>query len=272
MKSSVTISLVNEARGGPFVYWADVQEACKEAKSLGFTGIEIFAPGPEALAKSEAAKIATDHGLKIAALGTGGGWVLHKWTLTSPDEKIRNNARDFIARMIEAGAPHGAPAIIGSLQGRHCESVDQVQAHAYLEEALVYLSQKAKSAGTILLFEPLNRYESNLIRTVEEGMALVSKVGQSGSLKLLCDLFHMNIEETNIADSLRKCGAMVGHVHLADSNRKPAGLGHTDFKPIAAALKEINYQGFVSAEALPLPDSSKAANHTIDCFNRYFKS
>ena len=103
-------------------------------------------------------------------------------------------------------------------------------------------------------------------------MALVSKVGQSGSLKLLCDLFHMNIEETNIADSLRKCGAMVGHVHLADSNRKPAGLGHTDFKPIAAALKEINYQGFVSAEALPLPDSSTAANHTIDCFNRYFKS
>lgn len=103
-------------------------------------------------------------------------------------------------------------------------------------------------------------------------MSLISRVGQSGSLKLLCDLFHMNIEETNIADSLRKCGEMVGHVHLADSNRKPAGLGHTDFKPIAAALKEINYQGFVSAEALPLPDSSKAAHHTIDCFNRYFKS
>ena len=80
MKSSVTLSLVNEARGGPFVYWSDVREACKEAKALGFTGIEVFAPGPEAFAKSEAAKIASDHGLKIAALGTGGGWVLHQWT------------------------------------------------------------------------------------------------------------------------------------------------------------------------------------------------
>lgn len=271
MKSSVTISLVNEARGGPFVYWADVLEACKEAKALGFTGIEVFAPGPEAFNKSETAKIATDHGLKIAALGTGGGWVLHQWTLTSPDEKVRTNAKNFIAQMIEAGAPFGAPAIIGSLQGRHCASVDPLQAHAYLEEALVYLSQKAKSLGTILLFEPLNRYESNLIRTVEEGMSLISKVGESNSLKLLCDLFHMNIEESNIADSLKKCGAMLGHVHLADSNRKPAGLGHTDFNPIAAALKEIAYQGFVSAEALPLPDSAKAAKHTIDCFNRYFK-
>ena len=271
MKSSVTLSLVNEARGGPFVYWSDVREACKEAKALGFIGIEVFAPGPEAFAKSEAAKIASDHGLKIAALGTGGGWVLHQWTLTSPEEKVRTNARDFIARMIEAGAPFGAPAIIGSLQGRHSEAVDQAKAHAYLEEALIYLSQKAKSVGTVLLFEPLNRYESNLIRTVEEGMVLISKLGQSGSLKLLCDLFHMNIEETNIAEALRKCGAMVGHVHLADSNRKPAGLGHTDFQPIAAALKDIAYQGFISAEALPLPDSSKAAKHTIDCFNRYFK-
>ena len=270
MKSSITISLVNEARGGPFVYWSDVQEACKEAKALGFTGIEIFAPGPEALAKSEAGKIANDHGLKIAALGTGGGWVLHKWTLTSPEEKIRIHAKDFIERMIEAGAPYGAPAIIGSLQGRYCETVDQFQAHAYLEEALNYLSQKAKNVGTVLLLEPLNRYESNLIRTIDDGMSLISKVGQSDSLKLLCDLFHMNIEETNIADSLRKCGKMVGHVHLADSNRKPAGLGHTDFKPIADALKEIAYQGYISAEALPLPDSSKAAKHTIDCFNRYF--
>lgn len=271
MKSSATISLVNEARGGPFIYWEDIQGACKEAKALGFTGIEIFSPGPEALAKSEAAKIANDHGLKIAALGTGGGWVLHKWTLTSPDEKIRNNARDFIARMIEAGAPFGAPAIIGSLQGRHSESVDQAQAHAYLEDALIYLSQKAKSVGTVLLFEPLNRYESNLIRTIEEGMTLISKVGQTDSLRLLCDLFHMNIEETNMADSLKKCGAILGHVHLADSNRKPAGLGHTDFQPIAAALKDIAYQGYISAEALPLPNSSKAAKHTIDCFNRYFK-
>lgn len=271
IKSSITISLVNEARGGPFVYWDDIRAACKEAKELGFTGIEIFAPGPEVLTKSEAAKIVADHGLQISALGTGGGWVLHKWTLTSPEEKVRVNARNFIASMIEAGAPFGAPAIIGSLQGRHSEAVDPLLAHSYLEEALDFLSAKAKNAGTFLLFEPLNRYESNLVRTIDEGMALVNKIGQKDHLKLLCDLFHMNIEEADIAASLIKCGTMVGHVHLADSNRKPAGLGHTDFGPISLALKQIGYRGYVSAEALPLPDSSKAARHTIDCFNRHFK-
>ncbi len=271
MKSSVTISLVNEARGGPFIYWEDIKVACKEAKELGFSAVEVFAPSPDILLKSEAAKIAYDYGLAISALGTGGGWVLHKLTLTSPDPAVRLKARNFILSMMEAGAPLNAPAIIGSLQGRFGDGVDLQTALTFLQDSLAFLSEKAKILGTVLLFEPLNRYESNLVRTIDEGISLVRKSDTSNSLRLLCDLFHMNIEEVNLADSLRTCGPLVGHVHLADSNRKPAGLGHTDFEPIASALKEIRYEGYISAEALPFPDSSSAAKHTIHCFNHYFK-
>jgi hypothetical protein len=80
MLSSVTISLVPEARGGPFVFWDDVVAGCTEAKKFGFDAVEIFAPGPEELKKTNALKIVQDHGLKLAALGTGGAWVRHQWT------------------------------------------------------------------------------------------------------------------------------------------------------------------------------------------------
>ena len=73
----------------------------------------------------------------------------------------------------------------------------------------------------------------------------------------------MSIEESNIADAIRAAGSQIGHVHLADSNRRPAGLGHTDFKPVFAALKEIGYGGYVSAEAFPYPNPEAAAEQTI---------
>ena len=85
-------------------------------------------------------------------------------------------------------------------------------------------------------------------------------------MKLLCDLFHMNIEEADLAAALRRAGPLVGHVHFADSNRRAIGFGHTDLAPIIAALRDIGYAGYLSAEILPLPDSDAAAAQTIASF------
>jgi sugar phosphate isomerase/epimerase len=87
-------------------------------------------------------------------------------------------------------------------------------------------------------------------------------------VKLLADLYHMNIEEVNLAEAIRKVGPLVGHVHFADSNRKAAGMGHTDFASIVVALREVGYSGYLSAEVLPLPDSDTAAKQTIESFRK----
>ena len=81
----------------------------------------------------------------------------------------------------------------------------------------------------------------------------------------------MNIEEEDIAQTLRDAGARVGHVHFADSNRHAVGFGHTEMAPIVAALKDIDFHGFVSAECLPLPDSLAAAQKTIAAFRKWFR-
>ena len=186
-------------------------------------------------------------------------------TLTHPDAATRVKAREFIRDIIDFAGPFHAPAIIGSMQGRSGEGVELPTARGYLADALELLGEHAKQYDVPLIYEPLNRYETNLSNTLESGSKLLRSLS-TNNVVLLADLFHMNIEEINIADSLRTAGKHVGHVHFVDSNRRAAGFGHIDFAPIASALHEINFAGFASAEALPFPDPDMAAEQTIHAF------
>ena len=123
-----------------------------------------------------------------------------------------------------------------------------------------------QSRDVPILYEPLNRYETNLCNTLADGAELVSHVP---NVKLLADLYHMNIEEASLPESIRSHGSLIGHVHFADSNRRAAGLGHTDFAPIVAALRNVGYAGYLSAEVLPLPDAATAAKQTIESFRKH---
>ncbi|MCA1684990.1 MAG: sugar phosphate isomerase/epimerase [Planctomycetia bacterium] len=269
VRSSVTVSLVPEARGGPFVFWDDLPEACREAKALGFDAVEVFPTSAEDLDERELRAVLSDNGLCLAAMGTGAGWLRRRLTLTLPDPAGRARARDFIRAIIELAGSFGAPAIIGSMQGRSTDEVDPDAAYGYLTDALEELAGHAGSLGVPLVYEPLNRYETNLINTILGGVTHLNRHSIK-NVVLLADLFHMNIEESDIAEAIRAGAGYIGHVHYVDSNRRPVGSGHLDFAPIAAALAEIGYEGYVSAEALPWPDSHTAAVTTISAFRRDF--
>jgi len=269
IRSAITVSLVPEARGGPFVYWDDLSAACAKAAAFGFDAIEVFPRTVDAVNVKQLTSLLKRHKLKVAAMGTGAGWVVHKLRLTDPAPRVRARARDFVAGIIELAGQFNAPAIVGSMQGRY-EGETREAAMGWLREALEHLGARAHALGFPLLFEPLNRYETNLVRSVAEGLELL-KTLPSRQVKLLVDLFHANIEEVVIADSIRLAGPDLGHVHLADSNRRAAGFGHTDFGPIADALREVTYDGYVSAEVFPLPDSDIAAQQTMAGFRQWFR-
>jgi sugar phosphate isomerase/epimerase len=271
IRSSVTVSLVTEARGGPFVFWDDLTAACRTAKTLGFDAIEVFPPSAAALDVGLLRKLLSDHGLTLAAVGTGGGWVRERLHLCLPDPKARRNAREFIRAIVETAASLGAPAVIGSMQGKSSEEVDRATALNYLGEALEDLGECAAGLGTRLVYEPLNRYETNLASTLADASRLLAALSTK-NVVLLADLFHMNIEEQDPASAIRAAARLIGHVHFVDSNRRPAGFGHTDFAPIAAALGDIGYDGFVSAEAFPYPDPEAAARATIDAYREFFRT
>jgi len=270
-RSAITVSLVEEARGGPFVFWDGLADAFERASALGYDAVEIFAPGPDVVDRDELKRLVQTSGLKVAAVGTGAGMVKHGLSLTDPDPKRRGAAQDFVRSMIDFGGAFSAPAIIGSMQGRYGGDVNHAQALDLLAESLEPLASHAATHGVPLVYEALNRYETNLITTVADGVAFLKSLS-TNNVKLLADLFHMNIEEADVAAAIRTGAGVIGHVHFVDSNRRAAGLGHTDFQPIADALREIGYDGYLCAEAFPLPDSQTAAVKTIESYNRLFRS
>ena len=271
IRSAVTVSLVNEARGGPFVFWDDLPAACRKAAELGFDAVELFAPSPDAVNIDSLKTLLEEHKLHVAAVGTGAGMVIHGLSLTDPNAEKRSAAKNFIRQMVGFGAAFGAPAIIGSMQGKWGGDLSRDAALELLSEALNELGQEAESQNVPLIYEPLNRYETNLITRIADGMKLLESLSTK-NVKLLADLFHMNIEEADLAEAIRAGKGHIGHVHFVDSNRQAVGLGHIDFAPIADALKETGYEGYVSAEAFPLPDSDTAAEKTIEAFKKYFTS
>lgn len=274
LSSALTICLVEEARGGPFVLHqpptvAGLESAMRWAAELGYDGVEVFPPSPSAAEwpAGELARLTGRHGLRLAAVGTGAGWVRHRLHLCHPDAAVRRAAEEFIAGIVDLAGGVGAPAIIGSLQGSSGADVPRGAALEHLAGALERLAARARTHGQVLLYEPLNRYETNLFNRQAEAAAFLTDRGLD-DVRLLCDLFHMNIEEEDLAATLRACAGWVGHVHFADSNRRAVGLGHTPMEPVIAALRAIGYDGFLSAEVLPLPTPLDAARLTIAHFRR----
>ena len=265
----VTVALVPEVRQGPFVFHGGLASCLACARAFGFRAVEIFPPSAAALDEEPLRRTLKRHGLTLAAVGTGAGYVLHGLHLLASNRRQRAAAVGFIREIIDRAGGLGAPAIIGSMQGSIPPGVRRETAQDQLAETLAELAQRAAGHGTTLLVEALNRYESNCVNTLAAGAALIRKTG-AANLRLLADCFHMNIEEASVTDAIRSAGSCIGHVHFADSNRRAAGWGHLDFAAIAAALRDINYQGCLSAEVLPLPSSAAAAKQTLAAFAEHF--
>jgi sugar phosphate isomerase/epimerase len=266
MRPAVTICLVPEARSGPFVFHEGLADGCRRAAAFGFEGVEVFPASADAWPRLDLANLLSETGLSLAAVGTGAGWLLRRLSLCDPDAEVRSRAVRFIAGIIDAAGEFGAPAIVGSMQGR-AGGGDRGVACSMLADGLGQLAIRASRHGQPLLYEPLNRYETDLFCHQSEAVDFLRSRGLDG-VRLLADLFHMNIEEADLAASLRRAGAAIGHVHFADSNRRAMGLGHTPPEPVVAALRAIGYEGWLSAEVFPLPSADEAARRTVEAIRR----
>lgn len=268
MKSSVTIACVPEIKTGPWIFWDDLEASIAQAAACGFDAVELFLASGQAIQATELQQMLDHHGLTLSAIGTGAGKVIRNLTLSDPDPDIRKRAIDYCADIIALGGHFQAPVIIGSMQGN--AQGNREESLNVLAESLAILAAKSAAFGTYLIYEPLNRYETNLMNTLEQGVAFIEK-HKLKHVKLLADLFHMNIEEIDIAKSLIDHAAHLGHIHLADSNRRPMGNGHTDMEAISNALKHIHYPYYISAEAFPWPNPLAAAQKTMETYQNYFR-
>lgn len=255
MKTAITLSQVPEALAGPFVLRTPLPEAFATAAAIGFDAVELFLPGSDFISVDEVKSLAATHGVEIAAVGTGAGMLRHGLSITDPAEEKREAALEFVFSMIDFGGQLGAPAILGSMQGKSGD-------FDALAAGLRRCADRAARQGVPFIYEPLNRYETNLFNRLADAVRFLERHDLK-NVVLLADLFHMNIEERDLPSAIREAGKHIGHVHYADSNRQAMGFGHIAPQPVIAALQEIQYTGYLSAEIFPLPDPETAARQTI---------
>jgi len=132
-----------------------------------------------------------------------------------------------------------------------------------LLELLHEVVKFAEDLGATLVLEPLNRYETRFFHTLDEAIAICKEVG-SPNVKVMADLFQMSIEERDIAESIRRAGGYISHVHLSDSGRLLPGYGNIDFRSAFAALKEIGYEGYMALECAIAGNPEEELRRCVD--------
>ncbi|MGZ0712404.1 sugar phosphate isomerase/epimerase family protein (plasmid) [Coraliomargarita sp. W4R53] len=126
----------------------------------------------------------------------------------------------------------------------------------WLVEGTQEIYEFAESKGVQVGVEPLNRFESYLITRAEQALALCDAVGPN--LGVVLDAFHINIEEENLYDAIRLVGDKLVDVHVAENNRMPAGYGDYDWEKFVGVLREVGYDGALTAEFVAPVDRTPA--------------
>ena len=228
----------------------------------GYDGVELAIRDPRLVEAGELERVVGGHGLVVPAIGTGQAWGEEKLSFTSDSAPVRETAVERIKSHIPLAARFDALIILGLIRGITPVGQTHGRSMEYLVEAIRECAAAAAGSGVRFALEPLNRYETDLVHTVAEGLELAERIG-ADNFGLLLDTFHMNIEEPVIGDSIRACGERIFHFHVADSNRWYPGAGHLDFKAILDTLANTGYRGFVSGEFKALPDADTAAQRSI---------
>ncbi len=259
MKLSLVIS-IEETGFSAVAMRGTWQDAVRTAATLGYDGVELAVRDPVQLDAQAVLRAVRGAGLEVPAIGTGQAYIKDGLDLSHPDEGIRARASERVETHIHLAAQMGAAVIVGLLRGRI--SGDRAATDGRLADSLHRLLPVAEREHVSILFEPVNRYETDYLMTVEDVLQFIQRIG-SPVLGVLADTFHMNIEEASIEDSLRRAGPRLRHVHVADSNRRAPGWGHLDFSKILSVLHEIGYRAYLSAEILPHPDPHAAARQAV---------
>lgn len=222
-------------------------------KSSGFDFIELLVPEPGELDLN-----ATRNCLEQAGLGVVlAARVNLQRNIASGNPKEHQAGIDYLKFAIESAATLGARIVGGPLTGnplvfagRAPQPVDEKERLARKARCVDALGQVAICAqkhGITLAVEPLNRFESDVLCTVQQGIELLDAINNT-SLTLLLDTFHMAMEESSIADSIRLAGRRIGHFQANENHRGFPGTGSVDWIDVCRALHDIGYKGPISLE------------------------
>ena len=266
-------SICNETFEG----W-ELHDVLEYARSIGYDGVEIapftIAERIDDVSQERRIEILEDaRSIGIDLVGLH--WLLVKpegLYINHPDPSVRGMTVDYMKELTRfCGDIGGGVMVVGSPKQRNVvEGIDFATAWDLAKDTFQQILPVAEDKGVTLCIEPLSTAETDFINTAEDAMRMAREVDHP-NLKIILDVKAMSSEGKDLPEIIRSAEGMVGHVHANDANRRGPGFGDTDFVPIAAALREIEYDGYVSVEVFDYsPDPKTIASRSIEYLRKAF--
>jgi D-psicose/D-tagatose/L-ribulose 3-epimerase len=220
-----------------------------KVKSFGYEQVEGCIEDPSRLTAPAVAKAAAEEGLSVLVCGAFGP----DRDIYHEDEQRRRGGTGYLRHCVDFAAAVGSTLVSGPMyaptgQARLLDAGARAAQWARATDSLAQVAEHARAANVRLAVEPLNRFETDLVNTVEQGIRLCADVG-ADNVGLLLDTFHMNIEEKSLPAAITTAGPRVFHFQASENDRGTPGSGHIAWEEIVAALRGIDYAGSVVVES-----------------------
>lgn len=252
-------------------------EICRLTGQTGYTGLEIdpsnLSDDPASLSASQRAafkQTLSEHDVKCVGLHSflKAPKGLH---LTTADAPTRRRSWDYFDRLIDLAADLGDQPVMVLGSSRQRQAIDGVmpgEAVERLTDGLSRVSSHAERRGVTVLMEPLAPHLCNVVNSMDEAVGVVKRIG-SPAVQSMFDTHNTTKETLPLADVIRKHFSFIRHVHLNELDGKYPGSGSFAFAPILRALRELNYQGWLSVEVFDFqPDGETVARSASSYLQR----
>jgi D-psicose/D-tagatose/L-ribulose 3-epimerase len=242
---------------------ADLPPLLSRIADLGFDGVELPLENAGDLTAGAVRDALAATGLSATVVGA---MAPGRDLVGASPADIRRTQRYLLA-CIDLAQAVGAPSVCGpfySATGRVWRMGDDERAAAYAElrENLAPVADRAVAAGIVLGIEPLNRYETSLVNTVDQALEALGPLLGSG-VGLALDSYHLAIEERSTAGAIRAAGPHLVHLQVCGNDRGAPGGDQTDWPSLFAALDDVGYGGPVNIESFTAHNASIAVAASI---------
>ena len=268
LRLALTVATPGALPSAFVVYRDPLSVSLPKIAEMGYDGVELALLDRSQVDMAELKRLLSSTGLSVPTVSTGQVFAAGRCSFAAADAATREKAETLFSGLIDIAAELGAMINAGRVRGAVEGNGDRAEVEARVADSLRRMGERAKRAGVTLLLEPVNRYEIDLLNSCAETAAFLDRFSLDG-VKLMPDVFHMNIEDPSIEGSLMRFAARAGYIHFADSNRHFPGSGHLDFSAITGALRASGYEGWIGAEILPFPDPDTAARGAIEYLRRF---
>jgi D-psicose/D-tagatose/L-ribulose 3-epimerase len=216
---------------------------------LGFDIMEICIEDPAQVDGAAVRAAAEAEGLQVSVCGAFGP----DRDVSHDDPAMRRAGVEYLRTCIDLAVATGSPHVVGPMysatgKARLLPDDERERQRGWAAEGLREAGEYAAEHGIRLGMEPLNRFETDLVNTTEQGLDLCARIGLD-NVGLLLDTFHMNIEEKDVGAAIRAAGDRIVLFHACENDRGTPGAGHVDWATVADALAHAGYDGDVVIES-----------------------